>query len=49
VRIERTGQLAEELERAFSEGGIHLIEAPVDYSENEAVFFEALRQKTCIL
>jgi acetolactate synthase-1/2/3 large subunit len=49
VRIERTGQLAEELERAFSEGGVHLIEAPVDYSENEAVFFEALRQKTCIL
>jgi acetolactate synthase-1/2/3 large subunit len=49
VRIERTGQLVEELERAFSEGGVHLIEVPVDYSENEAVFFEALRQKTCIL
>ncbi len=49
VRIERTGQLVEELERAFSEGGVHLIEVPVNYSENEAVFLEALRQKTCIL
>jgi len=49
VRIERTGQLEEELSAAFSEGGVHLIEVPVDYSENEAVFLEALQQKTCLL
>ncbi len=49
VRIERTGQLVEELENAFTEGGVHLIEVPVDYSENETVFLEALKQKTCIL
>lgn len=49
VRIERTGQLSEELKSAFAEGGVHLIEVPVDYSENEAVFLEALAQKTCIL
>jgi len=49
VRIERTGQLVEELESAFARGGVHLIEVPVDYSENEAVFLEALQQKTCIL
>jgi len=49
VRIERTGQLVEELAAAFEAGGVQLIEVPVDYSENEAVFLEALRQKTCIL
>ncbi len=49
VRIARTGQLIEEMERAFETGGVHLIEVPVDYSENEVVFLEALKQKTCIL
>ncbi len=49
VRIERTGQLALELQSAFTKGGVCLIEVPVDYSENEAVFLEALKQKTCII
>lgn len=49
VRIERTGQLVEELQGAFTKGGVHLIEVPVDYSENEAVFLETLQQKTCII
>jgi len=49
VRIERTGQLVEEIAGAFAAGGVHLIEVPVDYSENEAVFVEALKKKTCIL
>jgi acetolactate synthase-1/2/3 large subunit len=49
VRIERTGQLVEELESTFAEGGVHLIEVPIDYSENEKVFLEALSQKTCII
>ena len=49
VRIERTGQLVEEMAGAFAAGGVHLIEVPVDYSENEAVFVEALKKRTCIL
>ncbi|MCZ6599266.1 MAG: thiamine pyrophosphate-dependent enzyme, partial [Acidobacteria bacterium] len=49
VRIERTGQLVEEMAGAFTAGGVHLIEVPVDYSENEAVFVEALKKRTCIL
>ena len=49
VRIERTGQLVDELRNAFTQGGVHLIEVSVDYSENEAVFLEALKQRTCIL
>ena len=49
VRIERTGQLIEEISHAFAEGGVHLIEVPVDYSENHAVFYERLKQMTCNL
>jgi len=49
VRIERTGQLVEELAHAFEVGGVHLIEVPIDYSENEAVFLKALSEKTCLL
>ena len=49
TRIERTGQLVETLKAAFAEGGVHLVEVPVDYSENEAVFLEALQQRTCLL
>ena len=49
VRIERTGQLVGALASAFDTGGVHLIEVPVDYSENETVFIEALKAKTCIL
>ncbi len=49
VRIKETGQLEEELERAFDKGGVHLIEVPVDYSENEALFIQRLKKKTCIL
>ena len=49
VRIERTGQLVDELRNAFTQGGVYLIEVPIDYSENESVFLETLKQKTCIL
>jgi acetolactate synthase-1/2/3 large subunit len=49
VRIERTGQLVEELGRAFEAGGVHLIEVPIDYSENTKVFLQELREHTCIL
>lgn len=49
IRVERTGQLGEEVQRAFDEGGVCLLEVPVDYAENQAVFVEALRKKTCIL
>ncbi len=49
VRIVRTGQLIQELEDALAKGGVHLIEVPVDYSENEKVFLESLKKRTCML
>jgi acetolactate synthase-1/2/3 large subunit len=37
--------LAPTLEAAFSGGGVHLISAPVDYSENKRVLVDELRAK----
>ncbi|NRA65066.1 MAG: acetolactate synthase large subunit [Pseudobacteriovorax sp.] len=48
-RISETGQLPEVLNRCFQEGGVQLVEVPVDYSENEKVFLDELKAKTCIL
>ena len=36
-RIEATEDLVPTLERAFKAGGVHLIDLPVDYSENQKV------------
>lgn len=47
-RITRTGELQERLAACLNKPGVHLLEVPVDYSENEKVFFEELRTKTCL-
>jgi acetolactate synthase-1/2/3 large subunit len=33
------------LQQAFNEGGVHLVAVPIDYSENERVLVEELRQR----
>jgi len=33
------------LERAFTEGGVHLVAVPVDYSENTRVLVDEMRAK----
>lgn len=48
-RITESGQLGRVLSDCLNKKGIHLIEVPVDYSENEKVFIEELKKKTCIL
>ena len=48
-RITRNGELHETLNHCMNQPGLHLIEVPVDYSENEKVFFQELRNKTCLL
>lgn len=37
------------LQSALSTPGVHLIEVPIDYSENAKVFYDELAQKTCEL
>lgn len=49
VRVESADALVPTIEQAYSEGGVHLIEVPVDYSENHQVFTEDLKAITCDL
>ena len=42
-RVESADGLAPALEAAFANGGIHLVSAPVDYSENIQVLIDELR------
>jgi acetolactate synthase I/II/III large subunit len=42
-RVEATDDLAPTLEAAFAAGGVHLVDVPIDYSENTRVLIEELR------
>ncbi|MBP54555.1 MAG: acetolactate synthase large subunit [Marinobacter sp.] len=48
-RITRTEDLRTTLKNALASGGVHLIDVPVDYSENRRVFDEELVNLTCNL
>jgi len=48
-RISKTDELIITLKKCFQTPGVHLIEVPIDYSENEKVFIEELKNKTCLL
>lgn len=45
-RVGSAAELAPTLEAAFAGGGVHLVEVPIDYSENTRVLVEELRNKT---
>jgi acetolactate synthase I/II/III large subunit len=45
-RVDSANGLAPALEAAFQEGGVHLIAAPIDYTENIRVFVDELRSAT---
>ncbi len=48
-RIEATDELLPTLQKCLDTSGVHLIEVPIDYSENEKVLIEELQAKTCVL
>ncbi|MBY6069141.1 acetolactate synthase large subunit [Leisingera aquaemixtae] len=48
-RITRTEDLAPTFEKAFAACGVHLIDVPVDYSENQRVLIDELAAKTCLI
>lgn len=48
-RIEATDDLVPVFENAFEAGGVHLIDLPVDYSENQKILIDALAAKACLL
>jgi len=48
-RVQSTEELIPIFEEAFKKGGVHVIDVPVDYSENQKVLIEELGQKVCLL
>ena len=48
-RIETADGLIPTIEKAFKAGGVHLIDLPVDYSENQKVLIDELAEKACLL
>jgi acetolactate synthase I/II/III large subunit len=45
TRVDTIGDLRPALERAFGDGGVHLVVVPIDYSENERVLVEEIRER----
>jgi acetolactate synthase-1/2/3 large subunit len=43
-RIEQSDQLIPTMEKAFNEGGVHVIDLPVDYSQNTKTLLDDLKQ-----
>ena len=48
-RVESAESLVPLLKQCFQDRGVHLVELPVDYSENEKVLVDELREKVCLL
>ncbi|GJL49550.1 MAG: acetolactate synthase [Nitrospirales bacterium] len=48
-RVEAADALIPILEKAFETGGVHLVDVPVDYSENQKVLIDELAAKVCLL
>ena len=48
-RVEATEDLASTLETAFQSRGVHLVDVPVDYSENQKVLIDELAEKVSLI
>ncbi len=48
-RIEKTEQLEATLKHCISSPGVHVIDVPIDYSENSKVLTRELIEKSCII
>ncbi len=45
TRVTEIGQFKQVIATAFAEGGVHLVNVPIDYSENERVLVKELRER----
>jgi acetolactate synthase-1/2/3 large subunit len=45
TRVSAVSEMRPALETAFGGGGVHLVIVPIDYSENERVLVDELRQR----
>ncbi len=48
-RVSAAAELVPLLNRCFDTGGVHLVEIPVDYSENRRVLVDELKETVCIV
>ena len=48
-RLKNTEEFVDVVNGAFEKGGVHLIEVPMDYTENTKVFIEELSKMSCDL
>ncbi len=48
-RITSADNLLPTFQKAFDAGGVHLIDLPVDYSENQKVLIDELSEKVCLI
>jgi len=48
-RVESAADLIPTFEKAFAAGGVHLVDLPVDYSENQKVLIDELAEKVCLI
>ncbi len=48
-RVKAASKLVPLLEKCYKKGGVHLVDLPVDYSENNKVLVDMLRQKVCLV
>lgn len=48
-RITSAENIIPTYEKAFAAGGVHLVELPVDYSENQKVLIDELAEKVCLI
>jgi acetolactate synthase-1/2/3 large subunit len=48
-RVEKIGDLGNYLEKFSNKKGVHLIEVPIDYSDDYRILVKELQEKTCLL
>lgn len=48
-RVEKIGDLGKYLEKFSDKKGVHLIEVPIDYSDDYRILVKELQEKTCLL
>ena len=48
-RVENVESFVPLINQCFEEGGVHLIELPVDYSENNKVLIDELKKRVCVI
>lgn len=48
-RVDSTESFVPLINQCYAEGGVHLIDLPVDYSENTKILIDELKEKVCIV